>query len=59
MEVNRRYWDSLVPVHAASRFYDVSGFLAGGSSLLARISILTLVRRQYTPALPEHHVFPR
>ena len=22
-------------------------------------SILTLVRRQYTPALPEHHVFPR
>ena len=34
MEVNRRYWDSLVPVHAASRFYDVSGFLAGGTSLL-------------------------
>ena len=27
--------------------------------LLARISILTLVRRQYTPTLPEYHVFPR
>ncbi len=26
---------------------------------LARISILTLVRRQYTPTLPEYHVFPR
>ena len=26
---------------------------------LTRISILTLVRRQYTPALPEYHVFPR
>ena len=26
---------------------------------LPRISILTLVRRQYTPALPEYHVFPR
>ncbi len=25
----------------------------------ARISILTLVRRQYTPTLPEYHVFPR
>ena len=24
-----------------------------------RISILTLVRRQYTPTLPEYHVFPR
>jgi len=35
MEVNRRYWDSLVSVHAASRFYDVKGFLAGGSTLLS------------------------
>ena len=26
---------------------------------LTRISILTLVRRQYTPTLPEYHVFPR
>ena len=28
-------------------------------TLLTRISILTLVRRQYTPTLPEYHVFPR
>ena len=32
-ELNRRYWDALVPVHAASRFYDVDGFRAGRSSL--------------------------
>ena len=32
-ELNRRYWDALVPVHAASRFYDVDGFRAGASSL--------------------------
>ena len=28
-------------------------------TLSTRISILTLVRRQYTPTLPEYHVFPR
>ena len=27
--------------------------------LLTRISILALARSQYTPALPEYHVFPR
>jgi SAM-dependent methyltransferase len=32
-ELNRRYWDELTPVHEASRFYDVAGFLAGRSSL--------------------------
>ena len=32
-ELNRKYWDALVPVHAASRFYDVEGFRAGRSSL--------------------------
>ena len=32
-ELNRKYWDALVPVHAASRFYDVEGFRAGASSL--------------------------
>ena len=32
-EVNRRWWDEVAPVHAASAFYDVDGFLAGGSSL--------------------------
>ena len=28
-------------------------------TVFSRISILTLVRRQYTPTLPEYHVFPR
>jgi len=32
-ELNRKYWDALTPVHEASRFYDVAGFLAGRSSL--------------------------
>ena len=32
-ELNRKYWDALVPVHAASCFYDVEGFRAGRSSL--------------------------
>ena len=32
-EVNRQLWDARTPVHAASRFYDVDGFLAGKSSL--------------------------
>lgn len=34
LEANRRRWDELVPIHAASRFYDVEGFLAGDCSLL-------------------------
>lgn len=33
MAVNRRYWDEAVAIHAASRFYDVDGFIAGASSL--------------------------
>ena len=28
-EPNRRRWDEVTPVHVASRFYDVDGFLAG------------------------------
>jgi SAM-dependent methyltransferase len=34
-EANRASWDDRVPVHVASRFYDVPAFLAGQSSLLA------------------------
>lgn len=34
MEANRRHWDEVVPLHAASRFYDVESFLKGRSSLL-------------------------
>lgn len=34
LEANRRRWDELVPIHAASRFYDVPRFLAGGCALL-------------------------
>ena len=29
LEANRRWWDSTVPVHLASSFYDVEGWLAG------------------------------
>ena len=32
-DVNRTLWDARTPVHAASKFYDVDGFLAGKSSL--------------------------
>ena len=32
-ETNRAWWDERVPVHVSSRFYDVDGFLAGGSAL--------------------------
>jgi len=32
-EQNRRAWDKRTGVHLGSRFYDVEGFLAGGSSL--------------------------
>ena len=35
MESNRRNWDERVPIHAASRFYDVDGFRAGKSSLMS------------------------
>lgn len=31
--LNRANWDSRVPVHLASSFYDVAGFRAGGSTL--------------------------
>ena len=34
-------------------------FLCRAADSVTRISILTLVRRQNTPALPEYHVFPR
>lgn len=33
LEVNRRSWDARVPVHAASRFYDVEAFRAGARPL--------------------------
>lgn len=34
LEENRRRWDELVPIHAASRFYDVPRFLEGACTLL-------------------------
>jgi 2-polyprenyl-3-methyl-5-hydroxy-6-metoxy-1,4-benzoquinol methylase len=34
-DANRALWDELVPVHAASEFYDVAGFLAGRTTLSA------------------------
>ena len=33
MEINRRYWNEVVPVHARSKMYNVEGFKAGGLSL--------------------------
>ena len=33
LETNRRHWDELVPLHMRTKFYDVEGFRAGGSSL--------------------------
>jgi 2-polyprenyl-3-methyl-5-hydroxy-6-metoxy-1,4-benzoquinol methylase len=33
LAVNRALWDERVPIHVASVFYDVEGFLAGGSTL--------------------------
>jgi 2-polyprenyl-3-methyl-5-hydroxy-6-metoxy-1,4-benzoquinol methylase len=33
VESNRRWWDQMVPIHAASPFYDVERFRAGGLSL--------------------------
>jgi len=29
LRLNREYWDERVPLHAASPFYDVPGFLGG------------------------------
>ncbi len=40
LRANQRYWDSLVPFHAASAFYDVEGFKAG------RITLLPLEREE-------------
>lgn len=34
LEENLRRWNELVPIHAASRFYDVDAFLAGRCALL-------------------------
>jgi ubiquinone/menaquinone biosynthesis C-methylase UbiE len=33
LEANRRHWDEVVPLHAASEFYDVASFKAGRSTL--------------------------
>ena len=33
LELNRANWDARVPIHAASRFYDIPGFVAGRSTL--------------------------
>jgi len=33
LEKNRAHWDEIVPLHAASEFYDVESFLAGHSKL--------------------------
>jgi SAM-dependent methyltransferase len=33
LEANRKAWDAVVAAHAASGFYDVEGFLAGGCTL--------------------------
>ena len=35
LRLNRAWWDERAPVHAASAFYDVPGFLAGQDSLRA------------------------
>ena len=32
-ELNRTWWDERVPIHVASRYYDVDGFKAGRSTL--------------------------
>jgi phthiocerol/phenolphthiocerol synthesis type-I polyketide synthase E len=51
--VNRALWDERVPIHLDSAFYDVAGFLAGGSTLrafeldeLRDVAGLTLVHPQ-------------
>jgi 2-polyprenyl-3-methyl-5-hydroxy-6-metoxy-1,4-benzoquinol methylase len=35
LRLNRAWWDERAPVHAASEFYDVPGFLAGKDSMRA------------------------
>jgi SAM-dependent methyltransferase len=35
LAVNRAMWDERVPIHVAGGFYDVAGFLAGGTALRA------------------------
>jgi SAM-dependent methyltransferase len=35
LALNRALWDERVPIHVASTFYDVDGFLAGASTLRA------------------------
>jgi SAM-dependent methyltransferase len=35
LALNRAMWDERVPIHVASAFYDVDGFLAGNSTLRA------------------------
>ena len=35
LALNRAMWDERVPIHVASAFYDVDGFLAGESQLCA------------------------
>lgn len=43
LRANQRYWDSLVPFHAASAFYDVEGFKTG------RITLQALEREEVGP----------
>ncbi len=43
LRANRRYWDALVPFHAASAFYDLEGFKAG------RITLQSLEREEVGP----------
>ncbi|HNR02692.1 MAG TPA: class I SAM-dependent methyltransferase [Anaerolineaceae bacterium] len=33
MEINRRYWNEVVPVHAGSEMYNLAGFMSGDLSL--------------------------
>jgi hypothetical protein len=33
IEINRKSWNARTPIHMASEFYDVPGFLRGASSL--------------------------
>jgi SAM-dependent methyltransferase len=53
LALNRALWDERVPIHVASAFYDIEGFLAGGSTLrsfeveeVGEVAGLTLVHPQ-------------
>jgi SAM-dependent methyltransferase len=53
IELNRAMWDERVPIHVASEFYDVEGFLAGANTLrpfelheMGPVDGLTLVHAQ-------------